>query len=100
MSIYTKIVLLNIIAKQWNVFKFTEKQRMKEDAQRPSSVIVGQRGNYANCSASWTPSTDSEQKQSGVLYLDLTNVFRQASFIKPLMAEQRRHVSCFGDGRN
>ncbi len=26
--------------------------------------------------------------------------FRQASFIKPLMAEQQRHVSCVGDGRN
>ena len=25
---------------------------------------------------------------------------RQASFIKPLMAEQQWHVSCFGDGRN
>ncbi len=25
---------------------------------------------------------------------------RQASFIKPLMAEQRRHVSCVGDGGN
>ena len=26
--------------------------------------------------------------------------FRQAGFIKPLMAEQQRHVSCVGDGRN
>ncbi len=25
---------------------------------------------------------------------------RQASFVKPLMAEQRRHVSCVGDGGN
>jgi hypothetical protein len=28
----------------------------------------------------------------------LTSSGRQASFIKPLMAEQRRHVSCVGDG--
>ena len=27
-------------------------------------------------------------------------VNRQARFIKPLMAEQQRHISCVGDGRN
>ncbi len=34
------------------------------------------------------------------LDLFLLGSARQASFIKPLMAEQRRHVSCVGDGRN
>ena len=30
--------------------------------------------------------------------LFICSIYRQASFIKPLMAEQRRHVSCAGDG--
>ncbi len=35
-----------------------------------------------------------------ILKRDIRIDNRQASFIKPLMAEQRRHISCVGDGGN
>ena len=34
------------------------------------------------------------------VYSSIWRYIRQASFIKPLMTEQRRHVSCVGDGGN
>ncbi len=35
-----------------------------------------------------------------IVHVLLRHLYRQASFVKPLMAEQRRHVSCVGDGWN
>jgi hypothetical protein len=56
---------------------------------------------YQHNSLHWHHASDAlASHASAYSSCSLPGPCRQAGFIKQLMAEQQRHVSCFGDGRN
>jgi hypothetical protein len=84
------------------VFRDDSEPSVLGSARSEASVYLGSSGDLRAETHTLDSFGISDNKVMSSIFqlFPATSLNRQSSFIKPLLAEQQRHVSCVGAGRN